>query len=405
MDRSAPQPAQYDRIAKWLHWAIAFLIIGQFLGGWLMVHLTLPTGAAYNSYQLHKSFGFLVLGLSVFRLGWRLVHRPPALPTQMKRWERGVAVATHWAFYGLMLGVPLAGWALVSVDPYQIPTKLFFVLPIPHLPLPVSEGLAGLFSNVHGVMAKLTMLLFLLHMGAALKHHFKDRDEVLSRMIPDQTSAVGRKSTRAGAAVILVALISFPILVMTKGGDATPSDPKAGATASDSATETDAPHAWAIQDAGTFLELTGSAFGMERRVRINDVQGAIVLDPLNPASHGNIAVVINLASLDGGGTDITERLTGANWFDVGTHPMATYRADAIVGSVEDGFVAQGTLTLKGISQRVDLPFILSVSGNDAQAAGKVTIDRTAFGLGDGGSGVAPQVAVTVNVTATRILSP
>jgi len=180
--------ARYTKTAIILHWMIALMIIGLIAAGIIMTRLEPYSSLQITLYQLHKSFGIMVLLLSLLRLLWRLSHKPPALPAHMKPWERFAATSTHVFFYLIMIGMPLLGWAMVSASPTNIPTKLFFTIPWPHLPiLPRLENkkeVAELFEFLHKNIGKATILLIALHMGAALKHHFKDKDDVLRQMIP-----------------------------------------------------------------------------------------------------------------------------------------------------------------------------------------------------------------------------
>ena len=139
----------------------------------------------FEIYQYHKSFGIMILLLSVFRLVWRLTHKAPALPDTMLLWQKRVSHLSHKAFYILMIGIPLSGWAMVSASTLNIKTKLFKLIPWPHIPaISPSEALEKSLKNAHEWLAILVFLLLLLHVGAALKHHFKDKDHVLGRMIP-----------------------------------------------------------------------------------------------------------------------------------------------------------------------------------------------------------------------------
>ncbi|MEL6379369.1 MAG: cytochrome b [Pseudomonadota bacterium] len=180
---------RYSRVAQALHWIIALLIIGQVIGGVAMTKVLPKTDAlTFEIYQLHKSFGITILLLSVARLGWRLTHRPPALPAEMPTWQKRVSHFTHVAFYGFMIAIPLSGWAMVSVSPYNIPTVLFEVIPWPHLPfwegVDDKKPVEAVFKQVHELLGLAMVALLALHIGAALKHHFKDRDGVLARMVP-----------------------------------------------------------------------------------------------------------------------------------------------------------------------------------------------------------------------------
>ena len=180
---------QYTTVAIILHWVIAALILGQIAGGLYMERVE-NQAQKFELFQLHKSFGLTIMLLSFARLGWRLSHAAPALPAAMKDWERRVARLTHWAFYGLMIGVPIGGWAMVSASPYaeSVPTFIFGVVPWPHMPffsgVEDREALTGLISEMHKIGAFATLGLFVLHVGAAIKHHVKDKDDVLASMAP-----------------------------------------------------------------------------------------------------------------------------------------------------------------------------------------------------------------------------
>lgn len=174
----------YTKTAIILHWIIALLIIGQLIGGRVMMAMD-PAPLKYEIFQLHKSFGLIILMLSLLRLAWRLTHRPPPLPEGMKPVERLGAKLSHIGFYVLMIGIPLAGWILVSASTRQITTKIFKVITWPDFPgVTRSEGLETIMKDVHEYMAYAAIALILLHVGAALKHHFVNKDHVLIRMLP-----------------------------------------------------------------------------------------------------------------------------------------------------------------------------------------------------------------------------
>ncbi|MEM9599679.1 MAG: cytochrome b [Pseudomonadota bacterium] len=174
---------RYTSVAMALHWVIALCIIGLIIFGLLMTQEWMPN--RFMIYQMHKSLGILVLILSVLRLIWRLMHKPPALPDAMPGWQKAASHVTHWAFYGLMFVVPLLGWAMVSASTLPVPTVLFWLVPLPDMPgVSESDALADQFKALHEIGAKLFIALIILHVGAALKHQFVDRDGVLLRMMP-----------------------------------------------------------------------------------------------------------------------------------------------------------------------------------------------------------------------------
>lgn len=174
----------YSKVAIGFHWLIALLIIGQLIGGKVMMWMD-PAPLKFELFQLHKSFGIIILILSVLRLLWRLTHKAPPLPSGMKPFERMAAKLSHWGFYILMIGIPMAGWLLVSASTPRITTKIFKTIKWPDVPgVARSESLATTFSNMHEYMAYAIAALLVIHIGAALKHHFVDKDDVLTRMVP-----------------------------------------------------------------------------------------------------------------------------------------------------------------------------------------------------------------------------
>ena len=170
----------YTATAKALHWGIAVLIFGMLGLGFYMTGLDLsPTKLQLFSW--HKWAGVTVFMLVVVRLAWRVTHRPPALPAHMPALERFAAHAGHHLLYVLMIAIPLSGWLMSSAKGFQ--TVWFGVLPLPDL-LAKDKALGNLLETVHVVLNYTLIAVLLGHVGAALKHHFIDRDDVLTRMLP-----------------------------------------------------------------------------------------------------------------------------------------------------------------------------------------------------------------------------
>ena len=192
--------SRYSRVAIFLHWTIALAIILMVpLGWWMTDKVVDPTQAArvFHAYQLHKSIGLTILVLSVLRLVWRLVHRFPPLPEHMPGWEKAAARASHVLLYVVMLGMPITGWIYVSAGwnhrldiPFAVPTLWFGLFQWPHLPgLPEASdatrsAAAAASMAIHSRLAWGAVALVALHVAAALKHHFLDRDGVLASMLP-----------------------------------------------------------------------------------------------------------------------------------------------------------------------------------------------------------------------------
>ncbi len=171
---------RYTRSAITLHWLVALLIFAAFPLGMYMHDLPLsPHKLRLFSY--HKWIGVTIFMLAVFRVSWRLTHRPPPLPERMPAWEKVSAESVHFLLYILIFAVPISGWLMSSAKGFQ--TVWFGVLPLPDL-VNKDKELGDLLLEVHEVLNYLMAGLVLAHIGAALKHHLFDHDDVLARMLP-----------------------------------------------------------------------------------------------------------------------------------------------------------------------------------------------------------------------------
>lgn len=190
---ASPRPrapsSRFTWVAIVLHWTIGLGILGMLAMGLAMTHAPIAPAQKFGLYQLHKSVGITILFAVGLRVLWRFTHRPPALPDDMPAWEKGAAAGTHVALYALMIGMPLVGWLLVSASPLNLPTLLYGRLPWPHIPVTAWFGwnkqqASAILAWLHAWGGYALIALFLLHAGAALRHHLVLRDGVLRRMIP-----------------------------------------------------------------------------------------------------------------------------------------------------------------------------------------------------------------------------
>jgi len=169
----------YTRTAVALHWLIAALIVVAFPLGVYMHELPLSP-RKLQLYSYHKWIGISVLLAAAARLLWRIGHRPPA-PLPGPRWQLVAAHAVHHAFYVLIVAVPLSGWLMSSA--LGFPVVWLGVLPLPDL-VGKDKELGEALKAAHEALNLTLLALVVLHVGAALKHHFIDRDATLARMLP-----------------------------------------------------------------------------------------------------------------------------------------------------------------------------------------------------------------------------
>lgn len=183
----AQAPSRYSNVAIFLHWLLALVVLCIFAVGAYMSDLPVSP-LKLKLYNYHKWAGITFLALSVLRLLWRLTHRPPALPASielaMPNWQNKAYHATHYALYALFFTVPLLGWAYSSAAGF--PVVLFGVLPLPDF-MAVDKEFAKSIKEVHGIAAFSLIAMAALHIAAASKHHFFDKDGLINRMLPDRT--------------------------------------------------------------------------------------------------------------------------------------------------------------------------------------------------------------------------
>jgi cytochrome b561 len=176
--------SRYTTVSIVLHWLLAVALVGIFSVGVYMADLPFSP-QRLKLYNWHKWAGVTILVLSALRLLWRLTHRPPALPTAIEQampsWQLRAYHATHHALYALFFIVPLVGWAYSSAAGF--PIVVFGVLPLPDF-VPVSKELAEFIKPWHEITALALAGLVVLHVAAALKHHWIDKDGLLQRMLP-----------------------------------------------------------------------------------------------------------------------------------------------------------------------------------------------------------------------------
>ena len=171
---------RYTRTAVGLHWLMALLLLAAFAVGLYMTGLKLSP-LKLQIYSWHKWAGVTLFLLALLRLGWRAGHRPPPTPEGTPRWQAVAAEGTHHLLYLLMLVIPLSGWLMSSAKGFQ--TVWFGVLPLPDL-LAKDKELGDLLATVHQLLSYVFAALVVTHTGAAFKHYFVDRDEILARMLP-----------------------------------------------------------------------------------------------------------------------------------------------------------------------------------------------------------------------------
>ena len=405
-------PAQrYSYTAITLHWLLALLLAFQIALGQTLEGSNSPE--LFTRYQLHKSVGITILLLSLARLAVRLATpRPPA--SEGPAWTRSLAAVVHWLFYLVLILGPITGWLLVSTAKIQVPTLIFGIIPWPHLP--VGHGWHEPAEVIHGVLARLAIALFALHIIGALRHQWLLGKPELQRMIPFA------RGKAAGAAIGALALVGAAFVagqtihpertrLPAQKASPTPAVAPAAATIAPAAKddETAATEAAkntpedAAQPLADWTVAPGGRLGFTARWNGEAVDGrfsrwraAIRFSP-DELAKSTIRVTVDLASIDTGDGQRDDSLKSSDFFDVGSHPSAVFTARDIRHLGGDRYEARGTLDLHGVSKPTTVRFTLRIDGEKARVSGTARIDRTAFGVGQGEWAATDAIAAGVDI--------
>ncbi|MEM7499281.1 MAG: cytochrome b [Pseudomonadota bacterium] len=176
-------------VQRAIHWVAAAVILFQLGMGYYMTTF-LGDLERFSEIQTHKSWGFVAFVLVVLRFAWRMVNPTPAEP-DMPNWQRIASRGSHIALYGLMVVLPVTGWLMSSASPlndpdaypFQVKNMVFGLFEMPD-PYPTGDkALSEMLGTIHEFAAWGIAALLLIHVAAALKHQFVDRDGLLTRMI------------------------------------------------------------------------------------------------------------------------------------------------------------------------------------------------------------------------------
>jgi cytochrome b561 len=174
--------SEYSTGFKFIHWLIAVLVI-------LMLSLSFflddaPESYAPTAYMVHKSIGLSILFIMLLRLIWVSYTGRVPLPEAVPRWEKFLSRLVQYLFYFFLILMPLSGWIMSTAA--NKPPSYFGLGTIAFPGIEVSKPLAKSMNEVHEIVAWILIILAILHIVGALKHHFIDRDDVLLRMWPQR---------------------------------------------------------------------------------------------------------------------------------------------------------------------------------------------------------------------------
>lgn len=396
---------RYTSVAIALHWAISVLLIGNILLGWNMHDA--DKRPIEVLWQLHKSIGITVLILTLARIGWRLINPPPPLPDDMAPLEKLGSHVVHFAFYAVMIGLPLSGWILVSGSPFSVPTVLYGVVSWPHLPvlpdlaMSSREALYGPLENIHGFLAWGVFALLALHVVGALKHEFGDEEGVFKKMIPLQ-GLFGRTApptpSRGAFGVFGAALAFFLVIAaippVSRAFESSSSQPTTNAPAAET---------WVINEDLSSIRFSGVHDGNTFAGQFETWSADIIFDR-DALDQANVSVSVQTGSARTGNKLYDDSLRAAEWFNVTAFPTAVVSLDNFKANGTD-FVADATVTIKDVEVTVPFEFSLSEEDGVTTMTGTTELARSPLDLGQDSDPGADWVSETIDIQVTVVASP
>ena len=179
MNQAGTEKTGYDAIAKTLHWTIALIVLSVLIFAWQLDDM--GDADRVEMIKFHSGLGLSVLILMVWACACRKPSTMPAPPPTTSRWQRRASVSVHRAFYLLLILQPVLGMLLAGSVDYSVSPFGWFEL---SSWMSDDPERADWLLALHASSANLIALLALVHIGAALWHHYHDKDNVLRRMLP-----------------------------------------------------------------------------------------------------------------------------------------------------------------------------------------------------------------------------
>lgn len=388
----------YGGITKAFHWMTVLLIFTVIPLGIIARDLPYETSEQLvhkaTLFTLHKSIGIAIFFVALARIIWAITQPRPGLLNAGNRPEATLAATIHWLLYGSLLLVPLAGWIHHAASTGFAPIWWPFSQSLPFVPK--NETLAAIFAGLHKVLGRVLAISILLHIAGALKHHFIDKDATLRRMLPFSGDMPAPPRQHSSALPFAAALFVWGVALGIGVATGVYSQKY---TVADTIELEAAPSQWVVQDGA--IDISVTQFGSVVTGSFADWAAAITFDEkMADESSGTVDVTVAIATLSMG--SVTGQALGFDFFDATAFPTARFAADIL--PIPDGYMAQGTLTIKGRTFPVDLHFDLYITGGVAQMKGNLFLDRRDFGIGDNmpdESAIGFQVEVDISLTAIK----
>ena len=171
--------SQYSLTSILNHWIIGSIFLAMLIFGFYLAYADIPRADKGALMFWHKSIGATFIILALWRLIWRLYQGFPKDVSEMPQWQKLSARITHWLLLLSLLIMPASGIAMNLFGGRDL--NIFNLVTIPGFEK--NDFISGSASFLHHNAPYVIMAIILLHIAAALKHHFIDKDKTLKRMI------------------------------------------------------------------------------------------------------------------------------------------------------------------------------------------------------------------------------
>ena len=383
--------SSYAWPAQLLHWSVAALIVTQF------VLAKLAERAEDDDEKLtqlallanHKSVGITILMLALLRVCWRFISPPPALPTAMPGWQILASKLSHGLLYGLLFLLPISGWLMSSASAYTV--SWFTLFELPDLVAP-SKALKNILIDAHHLFGEALFIVAVLHIAAALKHHFVDKDDILKRMISYASLGVfallltstlwsfATVDTNRSATAESTAASAFSAseIVGEEPQDTVTTETAQSAENADESSLA----AWNIDYEASSIEFTAEQAG----AKFSGVWPAWRADMFFDAdalAQSEFDVRIDVSKVDTRDEERDATLAEPEWFYPEKFPEARFLTSEFKKNQDSTFTAASTLTIKGFGVPVKFNFNVEESAEKKVLTGSARLDRLSLKVGTG----------------------
>lgn len=390
---------RFGHMARSIHWLSALIVLSLLSMGFIMAEMPFSP-FKLELYGFHKSFGMLVLGLTLMRVIWKVTNISVNHLPSHTALERLLAKTIHIVLYISLIAMPLSGWVMSNAG--EFPNAFFGLFEFPAL-VDKNEAIYKGAKQAHEFFAYTFIGSIGLHIVGALKHHFIDKDETLRRM--------GGNILLAFIGCVLLAIPTYfaaEEILEEKRPHKTAIEQSTAQEikeeADTRAPKTNAPQ-WVIAPDQSKISFAFSQYGQDITGHFESWEGEISFDPAR-LDLSSVNVTINVATLKTGSEDRDEQARNEEWFSANEYPLARFKSESFEKIKDQKYKVKGALTLRGISLPIEFPFDLTINNNEAKMSAELILKRLDFGVGQGQwattDAIGNEVKITLNIDASKV---